>query len=271
MHDAVQAIQGRFRPFHYAGTGSGSPAAAAVAAAHRALVLIYPLQQLGPTGLDAQYTAYLALHGLAGDPGLAVGEAAAVAVVTAHYRPVNTPPRYFGIDRNRRMAIGRADGVPAARLQTPFTLNRIDQFRPPPPPPIGSVTYAREYDEVKAKGSVLAHPDPHDPLISPDTDKAWFWSGNFVAQWNETTRQLSDGHLTDIGDSARLFALVNLAAADAAMAVWDVEDLLQLLASDHRDPGRRLRRECPHGRRWRMDVAAFPLRRTPTTCQARTA
>lgn len=216
MHDAVQAIQGRFRPFYYDGTGSGSPAAAAVAAAHRALVMIYPLQQAGPTGLDAQYAAYIALHGLGGDPGLAVGEAAAIAVVTAHYRPVNTPPSFFG-----STGIGEwRSAVPMAFLQlafeTPFTLNRIDQFRPPPPPPIGSMTYTREYDEVKAKGSALAH-TPGAPL----TDLAWFWSANFIAQWNETARQLSDAHLADIGDSARLFALVNLAGADAAMAVWD--------------------------------------------------
>ena len=48
-------------------------------------------------------------------------------------------------------------------FETPFTLNRINQFRPPPPPPIGSMTYTREYDEVKAKGSAFAHLDPHDP------------------------------------------------------------------------------------------------------------
>jgi len=219
MHDAVQAIQGRFQPFHYAGTGSGSPEAAAVAAAHRALVLIYPAQA---AAIDALYGPYLVAHGLVGDPGLAVGEAAALSVYAAQYRPVNTPPSFFG-----STGIGEwRSAVPMAFLQlafeTPFTLNRIDQFRPPPPPPIGSVTYAREYDEVKAKGSILAHPNPNNPNF-PETDKAWFWSANFVAQWNETTRQLSNAHLTDVGDSARLFALVNLAGADAAMAVWDAK------------------------------------------------
>lgn len=218
MHDAVQAIQGRFQPFYYAGTGTGSPEAAAVAAAHRALVLIYPLQA---AAIDALYGPYLVAHGLVGDPGLGVGEAAALAVYTAHYRPVNTPPAYFGVAEIGQWRSAVAMASLQLAFETPFTLNRIDQFRPPPPPPMGSMTYTREYDEVKAKGSILAHPDPHDLLVSPNTEKAWFWSGNFIAQWNETTRQLANGHLTDIGDSARLFALVNLAGADAAMAVWD--------------------------------------------------
>jgi hypothetical protein len=212
MHDAVQAIEGRYRPYHYAGAGSGSTAAAAVAAAHRALVLLYP----GQAGaLDATYNAYLAEHGLAGDPGLAVGEAAAASVHAAHYRPVLVVPAH-PIDST---GVGEwRSPVPMGFLylaySTPFTLNRADQFRPPPPPPVGSMAYTRDYDEVKALGKNSAHPNVN-------TDVAWFWSANFVAQWNETARQLASAHLTEIGDSARLFALINLAGADAAMAVWD--------------------------------------------------
>lgn len=211
MHDAVQAIEGKYRPYHYSGAGSGSPAAAAVAAAHRALVLIYPGQAVG---LDATYNAYVAANGLGGDPGLAVGEAAAISVHAAHYRPVLSIPSYFG-----GTEIGEwRSSVPMAFLylaySAPFTLKSIDQFRPPPPPKLRSKKYARDYDEVKTIGQDIAHPNA-------TSDVAWFWSANFVAQWNETMRQLATAHLTKIGDSARMFALANLAAADAAMAVWD--------------------------------------------------
>ena len=214
MHDAVQAIQGRFQPFHYTGTGTGSAAAAAVAAAHRTLALMYPGQA---AALGVQYLAYLGANGLLGDPGLDVGEAAAAEVYDAHYRPVNPPAPFFG-----STGIGEwRSAVPMGFLQLafehPFTLKRIDQFRPPPPPPIRSVIYAREYAEVKAKGLSTAHPIPG----TDETDVAWFWSANFVAQWNETARQLATGHISDVGDSARMFALINLAAADAAMAVWE--------------------------------------------------
>ena len=214
VHDAVQAIEGRFEPYAYSDPtrlGIGSPAAAAAAAAHGTLVRLYPDRQ---GILDADYGAYLAANNLAGDAGLATGEAAAGALHPAHYRPVIAMDPFFG---------GTAPGewrstVPMAFLYAafskPFTLNRTSQFRPEPPPPLTSITYARDYDEVKALGSAAAHPNPQ-------TDTARFWSVNFVTQWNDALRGVADMHVADIGDSARLFALANLAAADAFMAVWD--------------------------------------------------
>jgi hypothetical protein len=212
VHDAVQAIEGRFQPYHYSDPtklGTGSPAAAVAAAAHRMLVLLYPGQQ---TPLDDYYADYLTDHGLAGDAGLAVGEAAAVAVHAAHYRPTVAVAAFFG-----EAAPGQwRSAVPMAFLHLaftrPFTLNSPSQFRPPPPP-MTSEVYRREYDEVKEVGDASAHPNAA-------TDMARFWAGNYWIQWNEVLRQVAAPRLS-VGDSARLFALANLAAADAAMAVWD--------------------------------------------------
>jgi hypothetical protein len=220
VHDAVQAIEGRFERYRYAGSGAGSLTAAVAAAAHRVLVELYPAQK---DSLDAQYVAYVGIRGLTQDAGVAVGEAAAAALYPAHYRsptPIGFPTEpEFG-----RLGVGEwnspvAMGLLHLAFSKPFTLNRIDQFRPPPPPPIGSVTYARDYAEVQAIGDKSKHPDPS--VLGTATDLAWFWSGNYPVQWNETARQLADAYGASIGDNARLFALINLAAADAAMAVWD--------------------------------------------------
>jgi hypothetical protein len=222
MHDAVQAIEGKFEPYHYANTdalGIGNPAAAAAAAAHRVLVLLYPGQQ-GP--LDAFYNNYLATHGLDGDPGLAVGEAAGVALHANHYRPTLAVDPFIG-----GTGIGEWRPVPPTAATTPvafqflaitepFVLKRQSQFRPPPPPPLKSRRYAREYDEVKTRGNAAAHPNA-------ETDLGLFWSGNFIAQWNESLRQIADARIAEIGDSARLFALANVAAADAAITVWETK------------------------------------------------
>jgi hypothetical protein len=215
VHDAVQAIEGKFQPYFYSDPtklGAGSLEAAVAAAAHRVLVLLYPSQQ---TSLDTLYANYLTANSISStDPGLAVGEAAAVAVHTNHYRPVISVPNYFGSQE-----IGQwRSAVPMAFLymavSEPFTLNRVSQFRPPPPPPMLSQTYTREYDEVKALGNAAAHPNAQ-------TNLARFWSGNFVAQWNEAARRIASAQQIGVGDNARLFALVNVAAADAAMAAWE--------------------------------------------------
>ena len=74
-----------------------------------------------------------------------------------------------------------------------------------------STRYAREFDEVKALGSAASHPNA-------TTDVARFWSVNFIPQWNEAMRQIANAKGLTIGDSARMFALANLSAADAAIA-----------------------------------------------------
>jgi hypothetical protein len=220
IHDAVQAIERDFRPYFYSARskfGVGSSAAAVAAAAHKMLVLLYPGQQ---SRLDTFYADYLAANLIDPlDPGIAVGEAAAVALHTNHYRPNDIPfVPFIG-----EVAIGKWRTPPtqpmAFQILTvtePFTLKRASQFRPEPPPPLRSMKYAREFAEVKALGNAAAHPNA-------TTDQARFWSVNFVAQWNETMRQLAGKKQLSIGDSARMFALANLSAADAAIAVWEAK------------------------------------------------
>jgi len=214
VHDAVQAIEGRFEPYHYSDLskrGLGSPAAAVAAAAHRTLVLLYPDQQ---PSLDAKYDAYLSANGLAGDPGLEAGEAAAEALFAEHYRPVIAMEPFFGRPETGQWRSSVPMVFPYAAFTKPFTLNRPSQFRPPPPPPLESGPYLRDYEEVKEIGSSVAHPNSQ-------TDVARFWTVNFVTQWNEALRGISEARVSDVGDGARLFALASFAAADALIAVWD--------------------------------------------------
>ena len=214
VHDAVQAIEGRYQPYYYSdptALGIGNPAAAVAAAAHRTLVLLYPdhLQSL-----NDRYAAYLAEHSLTGDPGLDVGEAAAVALYEKHYRRALALSPFLGVASPGQWRSAAPMAARYLAFTQPFTLSEPSQFRPPPPPPLTSEVYRRDYDEVKARGAASAHPNA-------DTDMARFWwTVNYFTQWNETVRQLASAQL-NVGDSARLFALAGLAAADAAIAVWD--------------------------------------------------
>ena len=221
VHDAVQVIEGEFQPYHYSdpsGRGVGSTAAAVAAATRGVLLRLYaadtPAQQAIRDTVNAAYTQYLSDNNLTFDPALAIGEAAAAAIHTAHYRPLIAVTPSFGNDGIGEWRSPVAMGFQFLASTRPFTLNRVDQFRPPPPPPMTSMTYVRDYNEVKAIGQDIAHPNA-------TTDLARFWSGNFTVQWNEAVRQVADNHLNTLGQRARLLALANLAAADAAMAVWD--------------------------------------------------
>jgi PAP2 superfamily len=103
----------------------------------------------------------------------------------------------------------------------PFTLTSPDQFRPEAPPAVSGHKYAREYNEVKKLGGVESHPAAGVCPAPRETDLARFWGGNFIAQWNEMARLIAVDEQLSTSDSARLMALVNLAAADAVIAVWD--------------------------------------------------
>jgi len=219
MHDAVQAIEHDFEPYSATPTATGheSAAAAAAAAAHDVLVVVCPAAL---ATIDAAFKPFKD----GSDPGLAVGSAAAAALLP-HRRPTPVIPDYFG-----GTGIGEWRSTPPGNLPMaflfmattePFTLSSPDQFRPAGPPAINSRQYAREYDEVKRLGAVGSHPAVGACPAPLETDKARFWSGNFIAQWNETARVIAIDEQLSLGDTSRLLALINLAAADAAIAVWD--------------------------------------------------
>jgi hypothetical protein len=188
-----------------------------VAAAHDVLVVICPA---AVESLDAAFKPYK--DGM--DPGLAVGSAAAAAILPLR-RPTPTLP-----DFNGGTGIGEWRPTPPGNqpmqflfLATtePFTLTSPDQFRPEEPPAVSSHKYAREYNEVKKLGGVESHPAAGVCPAPRKTDLARFWGGNFIAQWNETARLIAVDEQLSTSDSARLMALVSLAAADAVIAVWD--------------------------------------------------
>ena len=80
IFDAVQAIDGRYRPYHAVIPGaSGSPVAATAKAARDVLVQRFPAQA---ASINATYESYLVSKGVASDdPGLAVGAAAAASII----------------------------------------------------------------------------------------------------------------------------------------------------------------------------------------------
>ena len=218
VHDAIQAIQGRFEAYRYTNPsrlGVGSPAAAAAAASYRMLVTFYGAGATCMSGAVNPEVTY------PGDAGLQAGNEAA-AVLIPLYRPffvLPTDPFLGGTDPGEwRPTPGVTQGVNTFMAKTePFTLLRPSQFRPEPPDPLTSMSYAREYDEVKDFGSLTS-----TRRTPEQTDMAKFWTA-FGPQWFGTVRAIANAHVPDIGDKARLLALCAFVAADSQITVYDTK------------------------------------------------
>ncbi len=230
VHDAVQAIDRRFEPYHFEMKGArGSRQAAAAAAAHDVLVGLYPAQA---TNLDTLYFSYLASNGLGSDPGLAVGQQAAAAILplaATRSAPVPPLPDFIGgtdpgewrptesfIGNPPVPPSGAPMHAPYVATRDPYTLTGPTRFRAQPPPALDSWLYTKDFNEVKRLGSFGS-----TERTAEQKDIGYFYSDNFLAQWNRALRAIAINHLRRTGDSARLFALANMAMADAFITSWD--------------------------------------------------
>ena len=216
VHDAVQAIEARYEAYRYTTPGVGSTSAAVAAASYGVLVGLY--------GADDPCLATVADPAVtyAGDPGLLSGSGAAAAMLL-EYRPTFVSPIDPFTGGTLAGEWRPTPGVTAAgntfmAFTQPFTLKNTSQFRPQPPPPMVSEVYSREFAEVKALGSLTG-----STRTAAQTDLALFWSGNPISTWYGALRGIAAANLTDIGESARLFALASLAAADAQMTVYETK------------------------------------------------
>ena len=272
MHDAVQAIQQRFETYSPGITpASGSVIAAVSKAARDVLVNRFPEQT---ASLDATYQAYLTSHLLTpDDPGVAAGAQAAAAIIQGRvgdgYNPV-PPPAFFGGTGvgQWRPTVVNAAGQPApmtvsylANTKT-FVVETPWQFFSGTPPQVTSRQYTEEYNEVKALGRNVG-----STRTPEQTALATFYSDNALNYWNRTLRMLADRYITDVGDSARMFALVNIAMADALITSWSVEDSVEYLAPGHGHSTWRQRWQSQNGGRTRPGSRSSRLRTTPTTPQ----
>ena len=229
IYDAVQAIVKTHRPYHVEIDGaSGSPAAATAKAARDVLASLFPTQM---ATIDTAYNDFFTANSLdPTDPGVLVGQQAAAGIINLRSGdgsfPPSFPPFTGGLGPGEwRPTTSYLPGAPpsgapmaAPWLATvvPYTLEFSSQFRADPPPALTSREYTRNFNEVRRLGS-------HDgsERTPEQTDLAYFWSENFFAQWNRALRAIADARITSIGDSARLFALANMATADAVITAWD--------------------------------------------------
>jgi len=220
MFDAINSIEGGYTPYKFkvpASPGS-SAEAAGVAAAHAVLGKLFPDQK---SVLDSAYAASLAqIPGGSGKTaGIAVGEDVAAKILALRasdgadapndYRPSTAPGIYVA---TTLPIVSRWGNV------TPWVMQRGLQFRPSPPPQLTSQQWAQDYNEVKDLGGTKSTSRTAD-----ETDIARFWIITGPQISDPIARQLASAPGRSLIQNARLFALLEMAVADAYIAVFDAK------------------------------------------------
>jgi hypothetical protein len=230
IHDAVNGIDKKYAQYQVTTgqpTGAASNVAAAVTAAHDVLAALYPARvalfdseladDLATLPSDAAKTA-----------GVAWGQSVAAAILASRvadgsttvvtYTPgtgagywVPTPPAF----------------LPALLPQwgdvKPFGILDASKYVPHAPPAVDSHKYAAEVAEVKSLGSATSAIRTAD-----QTQIAKFWANSAgtstpPGHWNQIARTVIVGSGLTLGEEARLFALLNVAMADAAIVAWQTK------------------------------------------------
>jgi hypothetical protein len=224
VYDAVNAIDGGYRPYLVSPQANpwDSTDAAAATAAYRVLISVVPGQQ--PT-LEPLYLASLEAieDGPAKEGGIAAGEEAAAAMIAARENdgrfgtPGFTVPA-VPLPGQWRPVLPAFVNDPNAWIKdvTPFLIQSSDQFRSRGPYALTSRKYAKEFNQVKELGSSTSATRSDE-----QTHAALYWAENPPRTWGRITRTISQQQGLSQVENARYFAMIWLTAADAFISVWD--------------------------------------------------
>lgn len=230
VHDAVNGIVGRYEQYLVppGATAPASASAAATAAAYTVLSGLLPSQLTPLTTLRDQELAALPA-GLARTNGVQWGTHVAQQLLAARANdganavvtfPGSTAPGWW---RPTESFGGQV--LPALLPQwgqvTCFTLPAASGLRPGAPPALPSIHYALEVMQVREWGGQQSQ-----RRNAEQTEIAHFWAyGPNTAtppgHWNQVADAVVAGSNLDLAARARLYALLNLAMADAAIVSWE--------------------------------------------------
>jgi hypothetical protein len=230
VYDAVNAIDRIGAVYHTAldAPPGASPVAAASEAAYTILLALYPSQK---ARFDATLAETLGTirAGLSKARGRAVGTAAARAILAWRandgsstmmtYTPGTAPGQWQPNPPDYMTALEPMWGQVA-----PFAIPSATPFLPPPPPPMNSLEYTAAFNEVKSLGA------RDSTTRTPEqTQIGLFWAydlpgmGPPPIHYNQIAEAIALQQHNTFDQDVRMFALVDIAMADAAIVAWDAK------------------------------------------------
>src|SRR6266480_3234627 len=238
MFDAVNGIERRYGPIHVTANRprGASGRAAVVQAAYASMLNLFPTQK---AALDSQLAASLANltcsdaedkdedaedNAASIALGLAWGQNVADQIwawrSTDGFDPSQST--YTGstlVGKWRPTPPAFANGLfPSLPHTLPWVIPSPSSFRPPGPPRLTSAEYAAAFNEVKSVADTNSTTRTVDQTMA-----ARFWAGTALTFWNRAAATATLKRHTTLSETARLFALLNLAMADGAISCWDAK------------------------------------------------
>ncbi len=229
IYDAVNSLERTYKPYavQLLAPPSASREAAVAAAAQQVLTTLFPAQA---ATFAAQLTTSLAAvpDGAAETAGVTLGTQVATQILARRstdgsttvtpYVPGAAPGDWIPTPPANAPAL-----LPGWGNVTPFALTAGNQFTPGAPPALTSAEYTAAFNEVKAIGSLTSATRTAD-----QTAIARFWAnGGGTAtppgHLNMLAGIVADAQNTSLAQNARLFAMLNVALADAAIQCWNVK------------------------------------------------
>jgi hypothetical protein len=237
IHDTVNGIERRYRPYT---ADLSSPAAsldAAVARAARDVMMA--LARAQDYKIQEEYAAALARvpDGPAKERGLMLGAQAARAnlerrardgvppgrwppltgpIAEPPYKPSGKPGDYAFTPPFDAPPLGPVALFPGWGRLAPFAI-RLDVHRLPGPDPLVSARYARDFNRLKSVGS------RHSLTRNAEQTKTAFFWFESEPMWNGIARGVIERQALDPWRSAHILALVNFALADGCIASFEAK------------------------------------------------
>jgi hypothetical protein len=228
VYDAVVAVGGGYQPYALAVRApAGTDVRAAVAtAAYRTARARVAASRVAY--LDTAYLAYMS--GLPEGPGktagIQLGESAAASILAIRaddgfetkvvYECSALPPAVGEFEPDAGCNTQPVDAH-VGQIR-PFTFSDPSRFRPDGPNSLTSNGYTEDFIETRDYGR-------SDSTIrsAEQTDIAFFWSEHAYVHWNRNLIQLANSRGLSLGDTARFFAMVHTAVADAVIAGFEAK------------------------------------------------
>jgi hypothetical protein len=220
MFDAVNSIDGRYKPYKtkYSVDPATLKEAAAVSAAYTVLVRLFSKQQ---QELRKDYDNALTLmpDGPAKSEAIALGEKVAADILASRVddgseaAEVCKPRTTAGVYVPTTIPIFSMWGA-----VKPWVMQKGSQVRPSAPPALTSAVWTKDFNEVKELGWKNS-----TKRTSGQTEIGRFWLFTGPGTYNPIAVQLAAANNLPVLESARAFALLAIASADAHIAIFDAK------------------------------------------------